>query len=408
MTDADKADEQGSWASILLIYAIGVLGATTISQAIPVAGDIARIFHAGRQVGWIISTPSALVAIGALIAGWIVDRVGDKRILIVGSVVVVCGDVGVALAGSLPALMAMRVVEGVGYLCISVAAITMMTRITHGPRRNIALTLWSSFIPMSFAIPLLLAYRLAGTGQWRWAFYGHAIALGACLLLAVVQLPRSGSDRTVSRSAGLTAVLRRPGPYLLGLAFACAAFVQTGIVSTLPHLLSGRYAVSIGAASSVGTLGMVFNAVGCLVVGPMLNRRVHPLAVAAGGVACTISGGLALGVSFAHFSTAVTVSCLFFFGAGLIVGLWALLPLVAPSRQSLGATSGLVTQITLWGVLFGPPMAFAAQAAGQWTREGANIVIAGLAILLCIWAVTMLAKPAAAAPPAGGRAQTSH
>ena len=34
MSVADRTDHQGSWAFILLIYAIGVLGATTISQAI--------------------------------------------------------------------------------------------------------------------------------------------------------------------------------------------------------------------------------------------------------------------------------------------------------------------------------------------------------------------------------------
>jgi hypothetical protein len=39
MSAADNNDVQGSWVSILLIYAIGVLGATTISQAITVARD---------------------------------------------------------------------------------------------------------------------------------------------------------------------------------------------------------------------------------------------------------------------------------------------------------------------------------------------------------------------------------
>ena len=116
------APSQGSWTSIILIYAIGVLGASTITQA---------------------------------------------------------------TADSLPWMLAMRVVEGVGYACISVAAIAMMTRITQGARRNIALTLWSSYIPMSFAVPLLLASHLAGTGQWRWAFSGHALLLGALLVVAV-------------------------------------------------------------------------------------------------------------------------------------------------------------------------------------------------------------------------------
>ena len=409
MSETQQSVDQGSWACIILIYIIGVLGATTISQAIPVIGDIARLFHTGPMTGWVISTPSALVALGALFTGWIVDRVGDKLILLVGCAIVVAGDVGVVLSTSLYPLLAMRIVEGIGYVGISVAAITMMTRITSGARRNIALTLWSSFIPMSFAIPLMLAAPLAGTGQWRWAFTGHAIALALLLLIGVAQLPASSAASGASRTAGLGCVLRSPGPYVLGLSFACAAFVQTGIVSTLPHLLSSKYGVTVGIAASVGTLGMVFNTAGCLVVGPMLNRRVPPLAIAAAGVLCTISGGLALGLSLPSFAAAVVISCVFFLGAGLIVGLWALLPLVAPSRQSLGATSGLVTQVTLWGVLFGPPAAFAAQAGGHWASEGANIVVAGVTIVVCIWlVVSRFGRAATGEAAVSGGAQSAH
>ena len=387
MSITEQGVEQGSWSSILLIYAIGVLGAMTISQAIPVIGELARLFRAGPDAGWIISVPSALVAVGALLTGWIVDRVGDKPVLIASGAIVVLGDIGVLFAFDLQTLLAMRVVEGIGYVGIAVAAITMMIRITTGPRRNLALTLWSSFIPMSFAVPLLAASALAAPGHWRWAFLGHALLLGALVLIAVAHLPGRRTLSAPSRTAGLAAVLRSPAPYLLGLAFASAAFVQTGVVSTLPHLLAGKYHVSIGMASSAGTAGMALNALGALMVGPMLNRGIRPLTVVLTGVALTIGAGLALGLALPGFAFAAAVSCAFFFGAGVIVGLWALLPSTAPNRQSIGATSGLVTQVTLWGVLFGPPAAFAAEAGGSWFHEGRNIVIGGLVIICCIWLV---------------------
>ena len=41
MSVAENNNHQGSWGSILLIYGIGVFGATTISQAITVARDMA-------------------------------------------------------------------------------------------------------------------------------------------------------------------------------------------------------------------------------------------------------------------------------------------------------------------------------------------------------------------------------
>lgn len=386
MAVSDNTADQGSWPSIFLIYAIGVLGAAVISQAIPVIGELARLFRAGPQVGWIISSPSALVAVGALLTGWIVDRAGDKPVLLAGIAIIVLGDIGAALASSLPMLLAMRIVEGIGYVGIAVSAITMMIRITQGPRRNLALTLWSSFIPMSFVLPFLVAGPLSQPGRWQWAFVGHALALGVLLFLAL-RLPRRGSEMVVSRTAGLGAVLRSPGPYVLGLCFACAAFVQTGVISTLPNLLSARFGVSIASASSVGTAGMLCNILGCLSVGPLLNRGVRPLSVAIGGVLFTIVAGVTLGASLPGFRAAAAVSCVFFFGSGVVVGLWALLPIVAPSRQSIGATSGLVTQLTLWGVLFGPPAAFAAQTGGQWLPEGRNIVIASLTVVLCIWLV---------------------
>src|SRR5258706_11382944 len=98
MSAAENNDHQGSWGSILLIYGIGVLGATTISQAITVARDMAAFFHAApQQAGWIISIPSALVVIGAGMTGWLVDPVGAKAIPLLGFRILLPGDPGVPL-----------------------------------------------------------------------------------------------------------------------------------------------------------------------------------------------------------------------------------------------------------------------------------------------------------------------
>lgn len=388
MNQNTQAGPQSSWGAILLIYAIGVLGATCISQVVPIVGDLGKEFHLSRpQGGWVISTPSAVVAVGALLFGWFVDKFGDKPMLLFGCAVLVLGDFGVTLAGSVEMLYAMRVLEGIGYVAIAVAAVTMLTRTTRGARRTSALTLWSSFVPMSFALPLILAAQLAGTGQWRWAFIGHAMALAALGIAAWASLPTPTPARTAMRTAGLATVVRSPSPYLLGLAFACGAFMQTGVVSTLPHMLSGRFGVSIGLASSIGTLGMIFNTIGALAVGPLLNRGTGALTVSALGVLLALIGGITLYVPGPAFALAATASSAFFLGTGVIVGLWALLPRVAPTPSCVGATSGLVTQIVLWGVLFGPPAAFAAGASGDWTRPVANIVIGGVACLLLLWLV---------------------
>jgi hypothetical protein len=99
-----------------------------------------------------------------------------------------------------------------------------------------------------------------------------------------------------------------------------------------------------------------------------------------------LSAVAALGIFVGQIGVmpSIVASWLFTFGSGLLVGMWALLPRVAPSSRSIGATSGLVTQVTLIGVLFGPPAVFMAQASG----------VEGMAIfLLCSLAVCLVGIP---------------
>jgi hypothetical protein len=266
-----------------------------------------------------------------------------------------------------------------------------------------ALALWSSFVPMSFAVPLILAGLVAGA-YWRWAFLGHAI-LTLVLALAALGLPRWQRSPTVVRTAGLGAVLRSAAPYALGIAFACGAFVQTGIISTLPQVLSGRYGISHTLASSIGTLGMLSNVAGCLSMGPLLNRGYSVPKLAWTSVGVALAAALVLCLAPLPFWASIVTSIVFFYGAGLVVGFWALLPLVAPNPSARGATSGLVTQLTLWGVLFGPPVAFAAQ--GATSQQAINTVVAWVACLLLLLFVVQRVRSGtqpgyAAAPHASG------
>jgi len=395
---ATSQSNQLSWGAILLIYAIGVLGATSISQAIPIVGDIARSYHLGpSQSGWIISMPSAVVALGAIFTGWLVDRLGDKLILLLGCAIVAIGDIGVTLAQSAGVLYAMRIVEGIGYVGISVAAVAMITRATEGKRRTSALTLWSSFVPMSFIAPLLLAAQVAGSDRWPRAFWGHGIVLAFLALVALALLPAHERGRgKATRTSGIHAVLRSRAPYLLGLAFACGAFLQTGVASTLPHILPHRFAVSAGFAASVVTIGMILNLAGCLAVGPLLNRGASAFGVALLGVALTAAGGVALYVPGLGVTLVFAAACVFFLGSGVVVGLWALLPKVAPNPAAIGATSGLVTQLVLWGVLFGPPGAFALLSS-DWMQQSAVVLLACFLCLGLLWLVT---RDSIAAPSA--------
>jgi DHA1 family inner membrane transport protein len=384
---ADQSESRASeldwswrrWPRIILIYALGVFAVAVISVAVPEIGGIARELppHSPATLGWVISMPALVAALGALAIGWLVDTLGDQRILLVGGLILVAGDIGTATSHSLSALLAWRVVGGVGYVCMAVAAVTMMTRLAQGRERTAALALWSTVIPASFIVAFVAGSVLLDAGQWRLAFGGHATITAILLVFAVVFLraPAAGED-VIARTAGIGLVLRSSWPYILGLSFAANACLQTGVIAALPQMLAKSIGASEARVHSFSILAMLINMLGALGVGALLNRGVRALSIGFTGISLCALACLGLTVVPAGFPQAMAMNCAFMLGCGMLVGLWALLPLVAPSWRTLGATSGLITQITLVGVLFGPPAALSSLAG----RPSGFLLFVGLSL----------------------------
>ena len=141
---------------------------------------------------------------------------------------------------------------------------------------------------------------------------------------------------------------------MLGLSFAANACLQTGVIASLPKMLSRSIGAGESQVHSFNIVAMLINMLGALCVGALLNRGIRALTIGSAGVLLCGFACLGLALVPTGFPEAMAMNCSFMLGCGLLVGLWALLPLVAPSPQTLGATSGLITcQITLVGVLFG-------------------------------------------------------
>jgi MFS transporter, DHA1 family, inner membrane transport protein len=352
---------------IILIYALGVFAVAVISVAVPEVGGIARELHpqSPAALGWVISMPALVAALGALVIGSVVDILGDRRVLVAGGLILVAGDIGVVMSHSLSVLLEWRVVSGVGYVCMAVAAVTMMTRLTQGRERTLALALWSTVIPASFIVAFIGGSMLLAAGQWRSAFGWHAAITALLLVLGIIALPaRNAGEAIVVRTAKIGLVLRSFWPYLLGLSFAANACLQTGVIASLPQMLASSIGAGETQVHSFNVLAMLINMLGALCVGALLNRGVKALTIGTAGVVLCGLACLGLALVPTGFPEAMAMNCSFMLGCGMLVGLWALLPLVAPSPQTLGATSGLITQITLVGVLFGPPAALSALSRG--------------------------------------------
>lgn len=355
-------DTDINWPRILLIYALGVIAAMAVSQAVPVIGLIARDLHphSQAQAGLIISLPSLVVALGALLVGWLVDRIGAKPLLITGAIILIVGDVLASQSTNLNGLLASRAVEGVGYVGMAVAAVAMLTRSTSGTKRIWSLALWSSFVPMSFVVPFLTAGPILAAGNWRLAFISHAAMLAVLTLIGAFALPKGNlAGAEGARSAGVLSVLRSPWPYVLGISFGAAACLQSGIVATLDSFWPAHYGPAAVSVDGYSAIAMLTNIAGCLLVGRLISLKLPVWGIGVGGSLLAGAGALLMLLAPLSYMQSVVTCWVFTFGCGLLVGMWVLLPRVSPSPSATGATSGLVTQLTLLGVMLGSPLAFA-------------------------------------------------
>lgn len=375
---------------LLVIYSLGVLAAMSVGGAIPVLDSMVAEFHPDRPalVGLIVSLPSLMVVLGALVVGYLVDRFGDKLILSVGTFVLVAGDVMVVSAGDLTMLLAGRIINGLGYVLMSVSAITLLIRVTPAVKRHMAIAVWATFVPMSMILPFLTAGWVVG--NWRYEFIGHGVAAVVVILVLMASIPsreKPGEQR--SRITGLGSVVRSPWPYMLGISIGGDAFLHVGIISTLGPYLQTQYGADLMVVNGCNIVSMVLNMVGCLAFGKLLETRLSPVKV---GVFSILATGIpAIAIYSLPIGVAASIGCawVLMFFSGVLTGMWSFVPNVAPSETSIGATSGLVTQLTLLGVLLSGPVCFAVLSK-EAPISMTTVIVLGL--IACLVRLPILAR----------------
>lgn len=183
-------------------------------------------------------------------AGRLADRRGRRIVLIVGAIITVGASFGHLVAGSIPLLVVMRLVLGVGEALFFVAALAAATDLAPDHRRGEAISLISLSLYLGLAIgPVVGEATMAWfgfTGAWLVA---SAIALASVVLswYAPETLPPAARAGPSSR----TQLLHRRG-LVPGLLLLCGVWGMGPFFAFLPLLSDER---GLGGA---GTFFAVF------------------------------------------------------------------------------------------------------------------------------------------------------
>jgi DHA2 family multidrug resistance protein-like MFS transporter len=191
-----------------LLYSMDL---TVLNLALP---SLARELEpSGLQLLWIVDVYGFLVA-GALITmGTLGDRIGRRRLLLVGAAFFGAASLAAAFAPSAEALIAARALLGLAGATIAPSTLSLIRNMFHDPHeRTFAIGVWISAFSVGAAIGPLLGGVLLEFFWWGSVFL---LALPVMVLLLAVgpfllpeyRDPRAGRIDLPSAALALVAVL---------------------------------------------------------------------------------------------------------------------------------------------------------------------------------------------------------
>jgi MFS family permease len=225
------------------------------------------------RMGEIATFYALLFGLGSLPAGWLVDRIGSRPLLVLCLVGSSACMVGMAVSPSL-AVFAIAA-AGMG-LCLSIYHPAGTALITHTMPASGRVFAWHGMAGNSGVAGASAAAGLLGAWLgWRWAIGSLAI-LGLVLALGVMRLPAP----RVHEIRALPGQGRWGGFALLLVATAFMGMVYRGMTTFLPKFFAVSYSDELTRGTAIGgiltTAALLVGLAGMYTAGKLVDRAHHP------------------------------------------------------------------------------------------------------------------------------------
>lgn len=255
--------------------------------------------------GVLVASASVLVlAIAMPLTGWISDRLGRRRTLVLALSVLLVGTVGAALAPTLALLVVSRGLQGLGCAAVPTAVMGTLARSFAPELRNRVMGAWGAANGIGQAIGPPVGGFVADAFGWR-AIFGALVPLTlVTLVLTLRVVPRDSGHGTrmdwlgvgtltVGVALVMTAATAAPQPGVptwtvvtgaaLGLV-SLAVFVVTGLRRTSPFIDPRLLVEMRWLRSATGVFVQQSSLAAVLVAVPLYLIGVTGLSVAVTGV----------------------------------------------------------------------------------------------------------------------------
>lgn len=226
------------------------------------------------EVGFITSLFMGIAALLAVPMGALSDRLGRRRLIILGLGLSAATSFLLSSAGTPREIMVIYAVAGLAIASFSPAMASFVGDVTRQAKMGRAYGWYTTAMQMGMASGPALGGLVAERGGYAWSFILSGGVILATLILAVMFLPPSGAASRHGIELGMQGLLRlgrTRGVAACWLAVFCIAFSFGAFMPFFP-----LYAREVGlSAASIGllfTLQSMLNALGRIPTGYLSDR----------------------------------------------------------------------------------------------------------------------------------------
>ena len=374
--------------TLLFASSLTVMAGAAVAPALPALLDH---FHDVPNAAWLVklvlSMPALFIALAAPFAGYIVDRWGRKRILIVATgLYVVAGSAGFVL-DSLAAILVSRALLGIGVAGIMTSTTTLIADYFTGDRRNLLMGLQGTWMALGGTL-YLSAGGLLGDVSWRAPFLIYATAI-LLIPLMMYALHEPSATKQEQANSATEPVGNLPIPIIAAAYFL--GFSGMMMFYFLPVQLPFYLRELLGASATLAGFALAFLNLTNGVVSAFYRQVKMRLSHEAIFVVGLLVMGVGLGAVFFANSYPAILLAMAVFGAGFglyfpNVTVWLVTNTPQPLRGR--AVGGLTTSI-FFGLFLSPLVSeFLGQQVGlEMAYAFAGSVLIGIAGVIAVFAL---------------------
>jgi len=178
---------------VMMAVLLQVLDTTIANVALPHMQ--ASLSATQETVNWVLTSYIVAAAIALPMSGWLADRVGRKRLLVISVVVFTTASVLCAMATSLVEMVVFRAVQGVGGAFIVPLAQATLFDINPRERHGQAMALFGGGVMIGPILGPVLGGWLTDSYNWRWVFLVNLPVGVLCFFLMTAFMPTTETQK---------------------------------------------------------------------------------------------------------------------------------------------------------------------------------------------------------------------